>query len=182
MNDVTKASVQLAAEQIKGGATLAEASKSLDLPYGSLQKALKQTFGKDGYTVLMANVTRRPFGGGAAVVMDDSKVPVIKKMPLKDGWKVEMITVRHRREEVFISPEGKRYVRAQGNEKADLIADATAKKLGRMRLRIEKGSALSRKVHREEKLVQAGEEQRERRAGFEPADSLKRTKKVRRKR
>lgn len=49
----TTADAAQAAEQIRGGATLAAASKTLDVSYRSLQRALRQQFGAEGYATLM---------------------------------------------------------------------------------------------------------------------------------
>lgn len=112
---------------------------------------------------------------------DDSGVLVITAAPTSKGWKGAMRRVRGYAEDVLVSPEGTRFVRAQDSEPADLIADLTAKGLGKQRYVMEEKSRLARRARREERQVKHGEEQRERRAGFEPADSLKKTKQVRRK-
>lgn len=116
----------------------------------------------------------------------DAGVLVIRKTLIKDGWRSEMIRVHGRSKDVFVSPDGLRYVRALDTEAADLIVETSSKKyVGsfRTRLRLEQGSATARAHRREQRLINRGEKQREARVGFEPADSIKQTTKhVRRKR
>lgn len=83
--------------------------------------------------------------------------------------------VRGRAEDVFVSPDGLRYVTAGENEKADLIVRLVSKRFSQplvTRLCLEKGSQLARRSRKDERLVQQGEKQREQRAGFTPADAL----------
>lgn len=91
--------------------------------------------------------------------VDDSNVPVITSGRVKDGWGSERILVNERAEDVLVAPDGTRYVHAQSNHNADLIYKG---KYGERRWRKLEGSALARQVKREEKLVQVGAAQRER--------------------
>lgn len=125
-------------------------------------------------------------------MMDDTGVQVITGMRTADGWRSETIRVRGRAEDVFVSPAGLRYVKAMELERADLIARVDSKRFAQtlvVRLRLEQGSALAKKSKREQKLIDQGEEARNR--GFQeafgpdalPNDALKNTKpkRVRRK-
>jgi len=122
-------------------------------------------------------------------MMDDTGVLIIGGMPTKDGWRSETIRVRGRSEDVFVSPDGTRYVRAVATERADLIVRNTSTRFVSplvVRFLLEQNSQLTRRSRREQRLVKQGEKQRERRAGFEPSDSLsnqrRKTRRVRRKR
>lgn len=118
-------------------------------------------------------------------MMDDTGVPVLDGMLIADGWKSETIRVRGRSEEVFISPDGLRYVKAAEGEKADLVVRLVSKRFSRplvTRFRLEKGSSMEKRQRKDERLIARGEKQREQRAGFVPADALvPATKHVRRK-
>ena len=100
--------------------------------------------------------------GAPPVVIDDSGVPVVGADKRK-SWGSLSIRVKGYSEDVFVSPDGVRYVRAAASEKADVIADLTDRGLGRMRLRLEEGSRLAKRARKERRLVRKGEEQRERR-------------------
>jgi len=122
-------------------------------------------------------------------MMDDAGVPVIGSMFIRDGWLSVSVHVRGRSEDVFVSPDGLRYVRAGENERADLVYHRKSKRFAEplhARLRLEEGSALAKRQRKDERLVARGEKQREQRAGFEPADSIdnqrRKARKVRRKR
>lgn len=112
-------------------------------------------------------------GGGAVAVIDDSNVPVVTAMLLSKGWKLESLTVAHYRHDVFVSPEGVKYVVAKGNEKAELIGKPKTGGLAPLRLRRLEQSAIERRARRHAKQVKQGEEQRKRRC-FEPGDSIRR--------
>ena len=109
-------------------------------------------------------------------MMDDTGVPVIGGMSFADGWRTEAIRVRGRGEEVFIAPDGLRYVRASESERADLIYHRVSKRFTMVlhaRLRLEEGSSLVKKMRRERRLVTQGDS----------LDNLRRkARKIRRKR
>lgn len=90
---------------------------------------------------------------------DDSRALVITGAPTKEGWGGAMRRVRGYAEDVLVSPLGVRYVRAQDSEPADLIADLTAKGLGKIRFVTEDESRLARRARREERQVARGEKQ-----------------------
>jgi len=109
-------------------------------------------------------------------MMDDSGVTVIGAMPFAEGWKVEAVRVRGRGADVFVSPQGVRYVIAMESERADLIYHRTSRHFPEplhVRLRLEQGSALSKRQRKEERQTARGERQLEQKAT--------KTKKVRRK-
>lgn len=92
--------------------------------------------------------------------MDDTGVPVIDGMRVKDGWRSATIRVRGRAEDVFIAPDDRRYVRAAAGEQADLIARVVSARFSQLlvtRLRLEQGSRLVRRARKDERLVQQGE-------------------------
>lgn len=139
-----------------------------------LRKALRAKLGLEGYDELMAGHRHRV--GHVAVVIDDTDVPVVTSMPLSQGWKLESITAGHERHDMFVSPDGIKYVAASGHEKADLIGKPKTPGLAPIRLRRLEQSRIERWAKRHAKLVDQGEAQRERRSGFEPDDSIRKQK------
>lgn len=128
------------------------------------------------------------------VVVDDSKVPRVAEMRLEDGWALASVDIGHVRHDVFVSPEGARYIRALGSEAADLIGVPKRHGLDPVRLKLLEGSALGRRARRHAKLIKHGEKVRNDRfkqnadgtidPHAEPHDSLRRLKRqgVKRKR
>jgi hypothetical protein len=90
----------------------------------------------------------------------DAGVPVLTGMPIKEGWRVEMVRVRGRSEDVFISPDGTRYIRATALERPDLVVELNKPGLGPMRLRNEQRSMLTRAARREARAVRRGNRKR----------------------
>ena len=89
-------------------------------------------------------------------MMDDEGVPVIGSMFVRDGWGSTSMHVRGRGRDVFISPEGDRYVRAGDLEHADLIYHRVSKRFTdplHVRLRLQEGSALAKRQRREQKAA-----------------------------
>jgi len=58
--NITREQIEQAEKRLRGSktATLASVSLILGVPYGALQRALKQTFGKEGYAELMGRPAR----------------------------------------------------------------------------------------------------------------------------
>jgi len=159
VSEIPKAKLAEIVERLQQGAALIEESHGLGFTHnGPLRQALKKMLGVEGYDALMGS--KRVV---AHVAVDDTGVPVITKGLIKDGWNTAVTTVRGHREDVFVSPDGQRYVRAADNEKAVLIVDLTKKTLGRVRLRLEHGSRLVKAAKKEAKVVAHGEEQKKQR-------------------
>ena len=109
-------------------------------------------------------------------MMDEGEVPVIGGMPVADGWKTVTVVVRGRSEDVFVAPDGERYVRAGELQHADLIYHRKSKRFSEplhVRLRFEEGSPLARKIRREQRLETKNEQ---------IANERRKARKVRRKR
>lgn len=86
-------------------------------------------------------------GGGAAI--DDSKVKVVTSSKLSDGWKTSQVDIGGRHEDMITDPFGVQYVRAQGNERADIIvhhSKTLGKALGKSRWRRLETSSKGRDV------------------------------------
>jgi hypothetical protein len=127
---------------------------------------------KAGETTVMtpADVPEIPVRGGGpgAFLINDEDVPVITNTKYADGWGSTTLTIHGQVADVFIAPEGERYVEARGNERADLIVnheDGKFPELGRTRLRRLETSSKGRKKKKEERLVTEGKKQAERRNG-----------------
>jgi hypothetical protein len=108
--------------------------------------------------------------------IDDSDVKRISKTRYVDGWRSEILYVNVGgkalqdskagymplvSESVFISPNGTKYIRAKGNEKADLIFRAKGDRmdgLDDVRLKKYEGSSKAKKVEEHEKLIERGAE------------------------
>lgn len=130
-----------------------------------IQKAVG---GKDAFRAMRktsAGGQTELFGGKRATGFtppDDSKVKRVTRAPIRKGWRSEVIYVPAgpsvRPDSVFISPKGRRYVRASANEKADLIYDNGAKGIPPLRLKLQEGSAIERKRKRRSTQVKQGEE------------------------
>lgn len=105
--------------------------------------------------------TPRAPGEPAAPAIDDSTVPVITNTKMgPGGWQLTSITVAQVRHDVFVNPEGVKYVKAKGNEQADLIVELTGRIKATVRLRLLDGSAVGRKARKHDRLVHRGEAKR----------------------
>lgn len=191
MSEPTKELKQQLAERWKGGERLPSLARDAsvvvgrDLACATVRNWIVQELGgpeKFKAASLLRDESHprtQGFGGGRAVI-DDSNVPVIKGKRV--GWGLDHITSHGRREDVLIAPDGKRYVHALAQERADLIAISATRGLSPLRLRLEHGSHVAKRMRKEEKLVEQGEEQRNRKFqesfGPEalPIDALARTK------
>jgi hypothetical protein len=163
MSEPTKELIQQLTERWKGGERLPSLARDASTAVGKELACatvrnwiVKECGGKEKFaaaSTLRDEAHPRTAGPGFTPV-DDSDVPVIKSAKLKDGWKLEGVTVRGRREDVIISPDGKRYVHALPQERADLIAKIKTRGLEALRLRLESGSHVGRRKDKEEKVEQ----------------------------
>lgn len=89
-------------------------------------------------------------------MMDDTGVPVITGMLVSEGWQTEMVSVGGWTEMVFVAPDGRRFVEAMAQERADLIVRKVSPRFSQpivKRLRIQKGSAAGRKIKKEQQAT-----------------------------
>lgn len=110
-------------------------------------------------------------GEAAALVIDDSEVPIIEGTPYSAGWRSKVKYVGHSHKDgaesisVFISPDGDSYVLAANNERADLLVDT--KSMGRVRLRLyETSGAMKRADKQKAKADAAVENGKKRKKGI----------------
>jgi hypothetical protein len=181
MSEPTKELIQQLTERWKGGERLPSLARDASTAVGKELACatvrnwiVKEVGGKEKFAVASAaRDEAHPriggFGGGGGVVIDDSEVPTLKGAPLKEGWQLTHIVSHGRREDVIVSPDGKRYVHALAQERADLIySKPKTRGLPPLRLRLEHTSHVAKKVRQETKLVKQGEDQRERESATKP--------------
>lgn len=156
------------------GTSLIVLSKEVGIKRGKLRRILVGSVGgREAYR------ERRDAGaggrtiapGGTAPAVDDSDVPRISSARRSEGWRSEILYVDvggpplkdsivgylpKVSTDVFVSPDGTRYVRAHGSERADLVFD-DGSALKPLRLKIMDESRLGRRVEKEQQLVEQGE-------------------------
>ena len=101
-------------------------------------------------------VKRAPRQGRTVPKMSDKGVRTISSTKYKDGWQSKMITIKGRTEILFICPEGVSYIKAQDNERADLIVKISGRGLPPVyRLRRYETSSKFKQVVKEAKKTKA---------------------------
>lgn len=177
--------------ELAAGVKIADLCHRTGLKRGKLRRTIASALGgKDAYTEVRAKAVKSAPSGGSTRVSDKG-VPRVPSARLQDGWKMEQILVDYGgprlkdsdiydpriAETLLTSPEGVQYVMAKSTERADLIVDKAAEKVGLrpVRLRRFDTSSVFRLVRKHEKLVEHGEKAEEARL------KTKRAKRIRRK-
>jgi len=152
MDDTLKISTEAEAlEAFKNGATLPKLARALTMHPPTLRNhMIRLAGGSANWIAIMAARGGPKFGPGLAAFdrtpPDDSAVPTVRAMPVKAGW-----TLTHDaklRLEVFKSPAGVEYIRADAWRSADLIAIPKADGLAPVRLRVLEREVAEKKAAR----------------------------------
>jgi len=127
-----------------------------------LREALFVVLGsKEAYFALLEQRLGPQRAAGIPQV-SDADVPVNTSSRCTEGWSGATMDVHGQSHDVVIDPEGVEYVRAQANERADLIVDHTVRfpDLGRSRWRRRETSAKERAARKEARVQAQGERAR----------------------
>lgn len=134
---------------------------------GKAEFAKLRSEGAGGRATPGDNLRRREKGQPLISDKDVKRVRSSPRWTLEREWRPTLVTMkidgekktmpwRECKTTVFVSPSGNRYVRAQANERADLIMTFKGNAIPVARLRKAGTSALERKLKEEDRLVKRG--------------------------